>query len=350
MNITWIGANSSNYTQGRDRPVDKIVVHWIVGTLEAADATFQDGRRKASAHYGVGGEDIHQYVKEEDTAWHAKDWDANSSSIGIEHEGGPDLPISDKTYETSSLLIRDICRRYDIPIDDNHIFPHNKYAATTCPGTLDIHRLIVGALDGPSTVDWEALAIKYKEERDRKDEKLEDCRDDFAKAELTASQTIEKQQKLISTANEQLTLATKRISDLEEENKRLRDESGASGDEFKEELEEKNKEIERQESLLETKDKTIEKQIGIIDELRSKLKQQKTEVNEVSKKALFEALKELGRLVLFSLPGLIVSVLSELPATEVVTVSILVFRGLDKFLHVRAKEDAEVKLSGLSPF
>lgn len=143
MKVVWKGAAEQNYMPGRDgETIDKIICHWVVGTLEAADATFQDGRRKASAHYGIGDDDIHQYVKDEDTAFAAGDWEANKTSLNLEHEGGPDLPISDKTYETSAKLIKDLCEEYDIPIDKEHILPHNHFQATQCPGDLDINRLI----------------------------------------------------------------------------------------------------------------------------------------------------------------------------------------------------------------
>jgi hypothetical protein len=148
MNIKWVGAHSNNYTVGRSKPIKIVALHWIVGTLESADATFNNPDRKASAHYGIGDDDVHQWVRESDTAWHAGNWEANQISIGIEHEGGWLLPDgtrqkpSDKTHETSAKLVADICARNDIPIDKEHIRTHREYSATTCPGTLDVDRII----------------------------------------------------------------------------------------------------------------------------------------------------------------------------------------------------------------
>src|SRR3990167_7804699 len=106
MDIKWIGANASNYGIGRaGNKIDKIVLHWIVGKLSAADVTFQNPDRIASAHYGIGNNTIHQYVKEENTAYHAGNLTVNRQSIGIEHEGGPDLSISEDTYKTSIQLV-----------------------------------------------------------------------------------------------------------------------------------------------------------------------------------------------------------------------------------------------------
>jgi N-acetylmuramoyl-L-alanine amidase CwlA len=149
MNIKWFGANANNYTVGRSgATIKKIVIHWIVGTLESADATFANPDRKASAHYGIGDTDIHQYVDEKDTAWHASNWILNTESIGIEHEGGWLLQDgtrakpSEQTHETSAQLVADICRRHSIPIDREHIRLHNESSATTCPGTLDVNKII----------------------------------------------------------------------------------------------------------------------------------------------------------------------------------------------------------------
>lgn len=141
MNI--IQKDTPNFSKGRQgNEPEVVVVHWIVGTLEAADATFANSASQVSAHYGIGDDEVHQYVKEEDTAWHCGDWLWNLKSIGIEHEGSPDLPISEKTYKASAELIKGICVRYNIPVDKEHILPHKHFKATQCPGTLDIDKII----------------------------------------------------------------------------------------------------------------------------------------------------------------------------------------------------------------
>jgi len=137
MNIIWKG--SPNYGATRfGNQVEYIVCHWIVGTLASADAVFANPNSDVSAHYAVGNGEIHQYVKESDTAWHAGNQTANRKSIGIEHQGAPTMPITDATYNTSADLIADICRRY------GKRFPlraHREFVATACPGTLDLNRL-----------------------------------------------------------------------------------------------------------------------------------------------------------------------------------------------------------------
>lgn len=149
MTIEWIGCNENNYTKGRSgKKINKIVLHWIVGTLPSADATFANPDRKASAHYGVANNTIHQWVREEDTAWHASNWTVNQESIGIEHEGGWLLPDgtrktpTETTHQTSAKLVYDICARYGIPIDRDHIRVHREYSSTQCPGSLDVDKII----------------------------------------------------------------------------------------------------------------------------------------------------------------------------------------------------------------
>ena len=143
MQIKWVGANPKNFAIGRqNEKITKICLHWVVGKLSAADAVFNNPDRQVSAHYGIGHTTIHQYVREEDTAYHAGNLTVNRQSIGIEHEGGPDLPISEDTHKTSIELVTDICRRYNIPADRQHILKHSEIKATQCPGTLDIDRII----------------------------------------------------------------------------------------------------------------------------------------------------------------------------------------------------------------
>ena len=136
MNI--IQKKSSNFWVGRKgyRP-EGIVIHIMDGTLIGTDSWFANPSSQVSAHYGIGriGE-VHQYVKEEDTAWHAGRVDApvwklirpninpNLYTIGIEHEGRPNDVWTEAMKQASAILIRDICQRWQIPIDRNHIVGH----------------------------------------------------------------------------------------------------------------------------------------------------------------------------------------------------------------------------------
>lgn len=135
MNITWIG--SPNYNEGRGiyKPY-AIIIHIMDGTLSGTDSWFLNKKSEVSAHYGIGKNgDIHQYVKEENTAWHAgtvskplntifSKVNPNLFTIGIEHEGKPQDAWTPEMIESSAFLIAEICLRWRIPIDRNHIFGH----------------------------------------------------------------------------------------------------------------------------------------------------------------------------------------------------------------------------------
>src|SRR3990167_10110797 len=114
--MKFIPAHSNNFMVGRNgTTIDRIVLHWIVGTLESADATFKNPDRIASANYGIGDDEIHQWVKDEDTAFANGNWEMNLRALSIEHEGRPDLPISEKTYQTSIKLVAELAKKYSIP-------------------------------------------------------------------------------------------------------------------------------------------------------------------------------------------------------------------------------------------
>jgi N-acetylmuramoyl-L-alanine amidase len=137
----WIG--SPNFTTGRGgQKISGVIIHWMVGTLASTDSVFQNQSRNTSAHYGVEDGKVHQYVKEEDTAYHAGHWGTNQTTIGIEHSAAPGRPASDATYESSARLIADASKRHGFAINRRTVRGHNEIVATQCPGTMDLDRLI----------------------------------------------------------------------------------------------------------------------------------------------------------------------------------------------------------------
>lgn len=160
MNVDFIG--SPNYTQGREgNTIDRIVVHWMDGALVDADRVFQDVAHQTSAHYGVEDGVIHKYVDEANTAYHAGDWAMNLRSIGIEHSAQPERDASDLTYQTSAKLIADICARYNVLLDREHIIKHSEVISTQCPGTIDIDKLINLAKGGTMQADEDFVKQAY---------------------------------------------------------------------------------------------------------------------------------------------------------------------------------------------
>lgn len=154
---TWRG--SPNYTTNRaghdmSQP-SWIVLHTMVGTMAGADARFQQSSQQASAHYGVGLDGrLVQWVDEKDAAWTNGATGRggvgdNLDSITLEHEDGGDYngPRTPALYAASSALVRDVCLRYGVPIDRQHIIGHREctYAQTSCPDALDVDRIVAAA-------------------------------------------------------------------------------------------------------------------------------------------------------------------------------------------------------------
>ncbi|MGX1128924.1 N-acetyl-anhydromuramyl-L-alanine amidase AmpD [Streptomyces glaucescens] len=127
----WHPAHTANYTPAnrpRSHPVDFVVIHVTQAGYSTTLGVFQNRRKQVSAHYVLRSSDGHlaQCVRESDIAWHAGNWDYNTRSIGIEHEGWVDQPryFTDVLYERSARLTASICAKYDIPKDRSHIIAH----------------------------------------------------------------------------------------------------------------------------------------------------------------------------------------------------------------------------------
>lgn len=165
MNITFL--KSPHFNKGRNDYLPMaVVIHIMEGTLDGTDSWFQDlgAFPPMSAHFGIGktGE-LHQYVLQEDTAWHAgivtfPSWklikvadadkpsyiDPNLYTFGIEHEGFEDTGCTDATYQTSSQVIAGLAKKWNIPLDRDHVIGHHEiYSEKACPGSkVDIDKLI----------------------------------------------------------------------------------------------------------------------------------------------------------------------------------------------------------------
>ncbi len=128
--------------------IDRIIIHTMVGTWQAAAARFNNPAEKVSAHYGVryDGTLIH-WLEETSTGYHAGNYSMNQRSIGIEHEdlGKYNDSRPDVLYIESAKLVADICKFYNIPCDSQHILKHSEVVATGCPDSLDVNRIIDGA-------------------------------------------------------------------------------------------------------------------------------------------------------------------------------------------------------------
>ncbi|MFI0895554.1 N-acetylmuramoyl-L-alanine amidase [Streptomyces sp. NPDC020983] len=139
----WAPASTSNYTASNrptSYPIQMVVIHVTQETFADTISLFQDPSHAAAAHYVVRSADgaIDQCVREHDIAWHAGNWDYNTRSIGIEHEGWVDQPsyFTTAMYHSSAALTAAICDKYGIPKDRSHIIGHAQVPGTdhTDPG------------------------------------------------------------------------------------------------------------------------------------------------------------------------------------------------------------------------
>jgi N-acetylmuramoyl-L-alanine amidase len=148
-----------NFETGRsgERP-RAIVLHTNVGTFGSTVAWFADRRSGVSSHYLIGLDGrIGQFVDEADTARHCgrvleptaaflTEANPNLYTVGIEFEDGGDPLGAERSaaqYDTGAALIASIARRWETPLDREHVVGHREiFAAKECPGNLDLDRLI----------------------------------------------------------------------------------------------------------------------------------------------------------------------------------------------------------------
>lgn len=147
--ITGYDANIMNCDSNRTK-IDRIVIHHNATTNDAVARStwYVSSGHGTSAHYQVTPDKIWGCVGENYVAYHAGNYPVNQRSIGIEHlnnTGAPTWTIAEETYRNSARLIRDICERYNIPIDRQHILKHGEVSSTACPGGIDIDRLVAMA-------------------------------------------------------------------------------------------------------------------------------------------------------------------------------------------------------------
>lgn len=210
-----------------------IILHWIVGELSAADATFKNPSRNASAHYGIGSNgEIHQYVEDKWSAWHAGVWHYNKHYIGIEHAGGQMVGKNRKkptkeAHEASAKLVAWLCHEYKIPCNRKNIFGHRAVKSTQCPGTLDMdwivnraNQIMKGDIEDPIVKKTEELKAKIavlekdKEVAKREIEKYKNIVASNKKIEDKNKQTIEKLTKEIKGKDNQIADMKKQYDQL----------------------------------------------------------------------------------------------------------------------------------------
>lgn len=122
---------SPNHSSRNGGTVRFVIIHDIEGTMAGAISVFKNAAKQTSAHYITRASDgkVVQMVAESRKAWQCGHGYYNANSIGIEHEGFANKEngggyYTDVQYRRSAQLTCAIAKRYNIPIDRNHIIGH----------------------------------------------------------------------------------------------------------------------------------------------------------------------------------------------------------------------------------
>ncbi len=163
MNIIQKPVAPGNFSVGRHglKPV-AIVIHIEDGTEAGTDAWFNDPSSHVSSHYSIAktGE-IHQYVKDRDTAFAngtvvEPTWspimqggeyehvNPNRVTLSIEHEGKSGETLTESQASSSAWLVERLCAIWGIPLDILHVIPHHAIRANKmCPGSgIDCAKIV----------------------------------------------------------------------------------------------------------------------------------------------------------------------------------------------------------------
>lgn len=120
-----------------------IIIHDSEVSYEGTINTFLQ-QNYVSAHYVIRSSDgqITKMVDPKDVAWHAGNWYINSHSIGIEHEGYAvegSTWYSEPMYQASAKLVKYLAKKYDIPLDREHIIGHEEVPGLNPTRQLGMH-------------------------------------------------------------------------------------------------------------------------------------------------------------------------------------------------------------------
>ena len=135
---------TKHFTVQASKTVKFIVVHHMTivgsGNGSALDACYNVWQsRAASAHYGIDGALVRQYVWDRNYAWSTGDTDGNRYGISIEHANsaaGPKWTVADATWKTGAKLAAHLHKTYKLgrPVSGKTLRKHSSFKATACPG------------------------------------------------------------------------------------------------------------------------------------------------------------------------------------------------------------------------
>ena len=142
--MTAVSFPSPNYTPGRSRLINRILIHATRGGTATPEierqATlnwFTNPTSKASAHCVIAVDGtIYRCVADENTAWHAGE--ENPDTLGVELvQARVESPFTQAQYTSLVRLVKDWCEKWLIPKDRSHILGHEETAQGIEQGKTD---------------------------------------------------------------------------------------------------------------------------------------------------------------------------------------------------------------------
>lgn len=158
--MTIINNAVGNWDERRGNRPKLVVIH-ITDDLRPNVVlnTFNNAKEAKSSHYlALQNGIVWRMVAEEKNAWAnglkvrptAKlvkelpdSTNPNWVSVSIEIIGVAEFDASEAQYVACAELVRDICQRWDIPIDRDHIIGHREIRADkSCPAKISVDRIL----------------------------------------------------------------------------------------------------------------------------------------------------------------------------------------------------------------
>lgn len=138
---------SKHFTSPRRSKITHVTLHHMTivssgtdaGNTAALGACYQTWQsREASANYGVAGDQVWQFVSDNDAPWSDANSTSNHSTLSIEHANsttGPKWEVGDQTMVTGQRLVATLHRLYGLGRPTRAtVRVHRDYFATSCPG------------------------------------------------------------------------------------------------------------------------------------------------------------------------------------------------------------------------
>lgn len=122
--------NYDTANRPQDMKIKYIIIHDTEGSYQSAIDWFQNPASYVSCNYVIRSSDgeVTQMVHNNDVQWCAGDWYVNTHSINIEHEGYASQGgtwYTEAMYRSSAKLVRYLAKKYNIPVDRQHILGHD---------------------------------------------------------------------------------------------------------------------------------------------------------------------------------------------------------------------------------